>query len=400
MKSALSEGKFIGYTLLAVSGLVLIHVFHSQLISIYNPINYLGIHTILEFFSIAVSFCIFLYGWKVFADTKSRKLLLVSLLFLVVGLIDLLHTLSFKGMPFFITESSIAKATSFWVIARMLQAIMMLVILVLPERELKSDPRSKLLGMSLFLVSAIGFLVFYFETSLPVLVIEGQGTTLLKNTIEYFISFLHITAVGMALVIYNERKNQELLYMALAFTFLFLSELIFTIYQSVYDIDNFTGHLYKVIGYYFILKGFYYSFEKNGLANRFERNKDARMVELLQQYQGMIFTVRKESNVFAIENCIGELVNELSWDTKEVVGKTIQEISPTMAPVLVDNFQKTWELGTNITFRVALNKKFYVVSLDPLFEENQVMELLGTMIDITRMKGDEFPIKRYAQSWS
>lgn len=113
MKSHLSEGKFLIYTTSAIILLIGIHIFNQQLTAFYNPDNYVGIHTLLEVFSISISAAIFLYGLKGFGKTKSRLMLLLSFTFFVVGALDVMHTLSFKGMPYFITESSVAKATWF-----------------------------------------------------------------------------------------------------------------------------------------------------------------------------------------------------------------------------------------------------------------------------------------------
>ncbi len=118
MKSSFSEGRFLVYTVSSIFLFMAIHFFSQPLYSIYNPNDYVGIHTLLETFSISVSMTIFFYGLKNFNKTKSSRLLILSFSFLVVGLIDTFHMMSYQGMPYFLTDSSVAKATWFWIISR------------------------------------------------------------------------------------------------------------------------------------------------------------------------------------------------------------------------------------------------------------------------------------------
>ncbi|MEW9051790.1 MAG: MASE3 domain-containing protein [Neobacillus sp.] len=255
----MTETKFLVYTVCAILILLLVRIFHPQLSNIYNPANYTGIHTFLEILCISISAVIFLYGLKNFQANRSNRMLLLVFTFLTVGMIDLLHTLSFKGMPYFITESSVAKATWFWIAARTIQSILMLMIILTPERKLKKDYRALTIFGSLVFSGIIGFLVFTYEMQLPLLVIEGKGTTLLKNSMEYVISFILFISLMFSLYHYYLKKSEQDLNVALGIVFILLMELIFTIYQSVLDLDNFLGHIFKVYGFYFILKGYYFS---------------------------------------------------------------------------------------------------------------------------------------------
>jgi hypothetical protein len=252
----MSETKFMIYTLAAVFLLTFIHMFHDTIFTFYSPEYYVAIHTLLEFFSIAVSACIVIHGWRKFSRTQSSSFLLLSVIFFLTGMTDLFHTLSFKGMPDIFTTSSIPKATWFWIIARIIESIFILFFLLVPDRKIHLRARRWLFTISTIFLMITVLLVFSFETTLPTLVIEGKGTTTLKNQLEYLVSFLHFFAIIITLHRYHLLKQNHYLYCSLAFTFLFLSELVFTIYASIYDLYNFTGHIFKVIGYYFIMKGF------------------------------------------------------------------------------------------------------------------------------------------------
>ncbi|MBT2659533.1 MASE3 domain-containing protein [Bacillus sp. ISL-45] len=385
MEKSMSEGRFLVYTVAAVMLLMLIHLYHADLSSYLNPENYIAIHTILEFFSIAVSFSIFSYGWKVFGLSKSRKILMLSFLFFIVGMLDLLHTLTFKGMPFFITESSIAKATWFWVSARSIESLMIVLVLVLPERKLRQDPRRICLAICSAVIGVIMFVIFKYEQSLPLLVIEGKGTTILKNLIEYGVSFLHFISIVISLYFYNEGKNGQHLYVALAFTFLFLSELVFTIYQSVYDIDNFTGHLYKVIGYFFIMRGFYFSTITDDSFLKDPPEKLWRETEeMIHSHYGVIFKLSKQGNNFIHHIVGGGLLDDLGFTPNEINGKTLGEFLPEKAGRIERYYDCVWKNNEKIVFEIEIGGNTYTISLMPVMNNGEVVEVAGAVMGIVR----------------
>jgi hypothetical protein len=61
----------------------------------------------------------------------------------------------------------------------------------------------------------------------------------------------------MMLLSYKKQPKTSYLDLILAFVFLVLSELLFTLYKNVYDVQNFLGHLYKGISYIYFMKGIY-----------------------------------------------------------------------------------------------------------------------------------------------
>ncbi|MEG6523854.1 MASE3 domain-containing protein [Desulfotomaculum sp. 1211_IL3151] len=218
---------------------------------------YLSLHIILEFFSIAVSFSIMLQGWLTYPHTFDSRRLYLGAVFLAVGTLDLVHTLSFQGMPPFITESSVAKATWFWVTARLTEAISLAIIFFYRERQVYHKHWKSYFIASFFYAVTISCIIIGWAGQLPVLVVEGQGVTNLKLGIEYLVSILHLATVIMILRRYREAKQQNQLLMITALVFLFCGELIFTLYRNVHSVYNMLGHVYKVMGYFYLLRCMY-----------------------------------------------------------------------------------------------------------------------------------------------
>jgi Membrane-associated sensor domain len=389
MKSRMTETKFLLYTVSAIFLLMIVRIFLTEINNIYNPDNYVAIHSFLEIICIAISVTIFLYGIKKYSTTRSARLLLLAFTFLIVGIIDLFHTLSFKGMPFFITASSVQKATWFWVSARVFQSLLMLTLILLPDRKLKRDYRLVTFALGIILTGIVGYSIISFEKSLPMLVIEGKGTTLLKNGIEYGVSFILFISLVVALYQYYLDRKEDKLFFALAFVFLLLTELIFTIYQSVFDVDNFLGHIFKVFGFYFILKGFYFS--------EYYNVQDLKEQNSMSEYPGLFFRLRKVGKQFVCTNIGGELVKEISYSQEEVIGVSISKILPAPDASINKYCRFSMELQESVTFEMVCQDRLMLISIKPDVDEFGQDVILGTAMDMSEIFPRRFNSKQSMQ---
>src|SRR6056297_679742 len=82
--------------------------------------NYLFFHILAEFFSIVVGFMIFVIAFNTKKYIKYRYFLLLGIGFLFVSSIDLLHTITYRGMN--ILEPTLFEATQLWILARFIEA--------------------------------------------------------------------------------------------------------------------------------------------------------------------------------------------------------------------------------------------------------------------------------------
>ncbi|WP_100403501.1 bifunctional diguanylate cyclase/phosphodiesterase [Bacillus sp. FJAT-42315] len=232
-----------------------------QLNMIYKDLfivtNFLSFHTALELLSIAVAFAVALQGWLIFPHTLSKHRLFISAAFLSIGIFDLFHVLTYKGMPFFLTESSSQNATWFWIVARLTLAISLLAIYSREDQITNKRFRNHTFALFSLYSLVISFIIFTFSDKLPLLVIHGVGLTPLKKGIEYFVCFLFLFTIILIFEKYRDSKKKEYLPLIIALSLSLYSELIFTLYNHVYDWMNLLGHVFKVSSYYFFLKGIY-----------------------------------------------------------------------------------------------------------------------------------------------
>lgn len=218
----------------------------------------LPIHIFSEAFSIIVSMMIFAI---IYASNEERPapVLLLGCAFLAVGLLDFAHTLSYMGMPDFITPAGPEKGMNFWLSARLIFALAMLTFALLPWKPF-SNHRSRywLLSGSLILTTLIYWLGLYHQEIWPATFIEGQGLTRFKIGAEYTIIAMML---GSAILFYQKLRGSDAPYDAAglftAVGITILSELTFTLYTEVFDIFNLLGHLYKILAYVFICKAIF-----------------------------------------------------------------------------------------------------------------------------------------------
>jgi hypothetical protein len=87
--------------------------------------SYLLFHSIAEIFSVVVAFGIFMLAWNSRRFLDNNSLLFIGIAYFFVGMIDILHTLAYKGMGVF-SGYDANLPTQLWIAARYLQSISLL----------------------------------------------------------------------------------------------------------------------------------------------------------------------------------------------------------------------------------------------------------------------------------
>lgn len=374
--------------------------FLKDILVIHKYENYIAMHTVLELISISISFIIAIQSWIVFTYKHSNDRLLYFSGFTIVGILDLFHTLTYYGMPGNVfLESSANNATWFWVLARLIQALFIFYIL---HTKTKIVPDAKKWG-SFFHTFADIFIILWavshFQDILPLLVIEGKGTTILKNTLEYIISFILLLSIIRLLNMYRKTKKSILFDFIVAITFLLLSELFFTLYRSVYDAFNLIGHLYKILGFAFFMRVLYILTVKEpyetliATQKKLEQNEH-RFKTITASLGEGIFVMDRTLNLSFI-NREGERM--LGYKAAEVIGKNIHNlihgskeggILPTSECPVCNSFQTKKKIRIEDDIFIHKSGRTFPVSyvVTPLFEKDEMIGSIVVFQDISKQK--------------
>lgn len=215
-------------------------------------------HMFAEIFSVIVSMLIFALVFNASAGHRPDNLIILACAFFVVGLLDFAHTLSYAGMPDFVTSGSPDKSIYFWLIARYLVAITLLIVaLEIWAKTSRLPNRYWLLFASLALTALIYWIGLYHLDVFPRTFIPGKGLTNFKVAAEYgIIAILLIPAV----LFYRQAQKKQsfdarAMYAATVITI--ISELCFTLYANTTGLFIFLGHVYKVIAYIYIFRAIF-----------------------------------------------------------------------------------------------------------------------------------------------
>lgn len=212
-------------------------------------------HMFTETFSIIVSMLVFALVFNANKKDNPESPIILASAFLVIGLLDFAHTLSYAGMPDFVTPGSPDKSIYFWLVARYVAAIaLFFTALQLWKKLPVVINRYWALLASIALAGLFYWVGLYHLDAVPRSFIHGQGLTPFKVAAEYGIVAILLIP---ALLFYLKAKTPQPydargFYAATVITI--LSELCFTLYANTTGLFILLGHIYKVVAYIYIFR--------------------------------------------------------------------------------------------------------------------------------------------------
>ncbi|WP_338753233.1 EAL domain-containing protein [Bacillus sp. FJAT-52991] len=355
--------------------------------------SFLSFHMALELLSIAIAFSISLQGWLIFPHTLSRHRLFISAAFLSIGLFDLFHVLTYEGMPFFLIESSSHNATWFWLISRFTLAISLLTIFSQEDKRINKNFRNYTFLIFVLYSLVISFVIITSSEKLPLLIIEGVGLTPLKRGIEYFICFLFLCTIIFIFKRHPKDKKKEYFPLIIALSLSLFSELLFTLYNHVYDWMNLLGHLFKMTSYYFFLKGIYITtiespyLEQKQIQKALEKSKH-RLNTIVNMVPTGITITDTEGKQLFVNDAAKKILGIFSYDQihpsrfKTLAGKPYPEHKQAIHQV-----KSTGKSVYDVIYKLEqLDGQYRILSINaaPIFDEKQeIIQIIHSITDMT-----------------
>lgn len=210
--------------------------------------SYLLFHSLIEITTIAIGFTLFIMIWNSRRFLTNDCLKVLGIGYAFIALIDLLHTLAYKGMNVFPAFGA-NLPTQLWIVARALQAATLCLAPIFVRRRINE---MGLIGGYGIAITALAALVF--SGNFPVCYVDGKGLTTFKIVSEYVITGFLLTSL---LLLQRVRADFSTgIYSLIAFSIVctVVSEVCFTAYLSVYGIANMFGHMLKLVAYYLIYR--------------------------------------------------------------------------------------------------------------------------------------------------
>jgi diguanylate cyclase (GGDEF)-like protein/PAS domain S-box-containing protein len=295
--------------------------------------NYLPLHIFLEIIPIIIAMQIAGIGWHTYSNNLSLNTLFLALLFLGVAFLDFTHLLSYPGMPYFMTPNTPDKSIYFWLAARLVAAVGLLIFVISPLPSLRlKNAKYILLSCVLAIVTLLHWPLFIHEEWLSqTFFVPAYGLTTLKISLEYSIIFLNILT---ALFLYkrtHKTQSYNVAALIMALCMMAISEFFFTLYADVADIYNVLGHLYKALAYFFIYRAIFVSSVQEPYQKLDESKKQIHESEqwlhnIIDNIPHMVFVKNASDLRYALFNKAGEKLTGLKRE--ELLGRNDYDFFP------------------------------------------------------------------------
>lgn len=387
--------------------------------------SFLAFHTLIELFTIIVSFTMFTFAWSTKTVVKKDFLLFLACGYFWVGSLDLMHLLVYKGMNLFM-EGSGNLSVQFWIVARYLEALL---LLAAPFAVQVRQNGHLLFGA--FGVLTIGLSVMIFQGNFPTTFIEEQGITDFKLYSEYLIIAILAAALAILNYVGQSISKREKILISFSIVLTICSEFVLTFYVDLYGTAVLLGHFFKFFSFWLIfdavivanIKDPYYALQKskNSYKQLFENseisiwNEDfSKVIEkhhkLREQGVTDLGQYLKKNEHIAWELAAMVKVNSVNDATlKLFAAKNKKEfygrITETFGEDAIDVFIKTqlavWEkkpaFRSEATYRTLAGKEINCIISFPIPQTRDGFKNVPvSLIDITQRKRDEQRIWRQA----
>jgi PAS domain S-box-containing protein len=246
--------------------------------------------------------------------------------------------------------------------------------------------------------------------------VEGRGLTPFKKISEYVIS-----AIFAASAIFLRIKRRELdpnVYTLVKYSIVtaIVCEVCFTLYNTPDDIFNLTGHIFKVVSFYFMYSAIVETGIKNPSALIFKQLKvrEAELLESRKTLSKANDNLREAQRLARVGNFDWDLVtNEMWWSDEifELLGGVKSELEVSYESFLtqvhpddLEYVKKTTAESIaaikpfEIEFRCVLPggaEKYSHVRAEVFAEGGRAVRISGTAQDVTERKLHEKKIEEY-----
>ncbi len=330
---------------------------------------------------------------------------IVTLGFMIVSVFDILHTLSYDGMPFTVAEH-LQTSVWFWVLARITDTLLILFGLVYFNRDKVKQGihyAKYYVIFSLIVTVAISYLVITYSDRFPLLIVEGEGTTALKNSIEYVSAGIHLIGLIYFWRTYKKTKQTYHADLLLACYFLILCALTVTLYTSIHSFSVIVAHVFKVLGYFYIMKSFYYQNLKVPLEEKQVTEK--KLVDVSSELESLFKYTPDAIVIFDRES---RLIFRSNVAFKEMFGFDqerpvfLEQIVPQTNDEITSYVEELHPSRSLINFPTQLKRKNeqlieVSVTISPIKLENQQVVYAAIIRDETDKKKVEKEMKKARQ---
>ena len=383
---------------------VLVAVIFGVLFEI-NRYSHLLFHSIAEIIRITVATIVFIIAWNCSRFLKNQYLLVVGIAYLFVGGLDLLHTLSYRGIDIFSDYDYYTN--QLWIAARFLESVTLLIGFFFLSR---GSYLNKLLIFIyyLFFFSLVVCSIFIWKI-FPECYVEGIGQTPFNVYSEYAICI--ITLSSCFLLFKSRDRFEKYIFQLILWAFIFItvSELWVTLPISNYELSHMFGHFTKLVSIYLIYKAFVETglnqpyrliFRELSNSNALLEKQTAELKLLNQNKDKFLSVIAHDlkNNIGALSGLSDFMLeNSKTWPRKKI--REVTEVMKLSAVVLINLLENLLQWAqiqtgtiksepTEVNINHVIAKAIGIVNATACNKKIRIINSVGdspVMIDITMM---------------
>jgi signal transduction histidine kinase/PAS domain-containing protein len=206
-----------------------------------KSVHYLFFHTMAEIFAIVVSLSIFMLTWTSNRYLANGYLIVLGGAYGAIGVVDIFHTLTFRGMNLFPGVST-NYPTQFWLTARYLEAAALLCAPLFISK--KPNFFSISAGFAAIVAGACVAVMYQW---FPDTFIDGVGLTQFKVYSEYVIIAMLLVAFILLYRLKHQFETKIFFLLVISLWLAIATEFCFTRYAGFYDFTNELGHYFRFL---------------------------------------------------------------------------------------------------------------------------------------------------------
>ena len=211
--------------------------------------NYLLFHALVELGAVAVAWSVFFLVWNARRLKTPPAFVMLGIGYMIVGALDLLHTLAYEGMGVF-PGAGTDLATQLWIAARFIETAALLLFLLC----FNAGGFCRWGGHALTVAAVIMLGGLFAWDFFPECFNTETGLSPFKIASEYVVMGV---LAGSVFLTYRKRKligRTVALFLSGAMLVTIVSEFCFTLYASPFGTANMIGHLFKVVSFMLIYR--------------------------------------------------------------------------------------------------------------------------------------------------
>lgn len=216
----------------------------------------LQLHLLLELFAVIVALLVVGVSWYSFDHEHPNEAAILVAGFGAVATFDLVHALTYDGMPPLLTDSSTTKAIFFWLAGRTTAALTLLLVALGLQRP---QPRWAWMAGSCVVTATALWGGTYHLDRVPVTFVPGLGVTPFKTAFEYGLLVAYVLVAGLFVFRSRPERCERAHGLATACLLMGMGEVVFAHYKAPSDFQNIFGHVFKVASYAYLYRTIFVS---------------------------------------------------------------------------------------------------------------------------------------------